>query len=133
MIPEELVKSQGKEFNHRENRKDGVAVAASLANGFDILCDSFYLRVLQDVERILRGRVRGVLELEHVRGEEAAVASLAQRPTDLLVVEGPASRREVEVLAGGRRVRAAGVREPRTEVANDGCGVLAPAQRVPDV
>jgi hypothetical protein len=39
------------EFNRRENRMDGAAVAACLSNGLTILRESLYLRVYEDVEK----------------------------------------------------------------------------------
>jgi hypothetical protein len=39
------------EFNAHEGRNDGVQVADSLSNGLTLLCDAFYARVHDDVER----------------------------------------------------------------------------------
>jgi cytochrome c553 len=41
------------EFDRHENRKDGVQVAGSLAGGLAFLRDSLFLRIHQDVERML--------------------------------------------------------------------------------
>jgi hypothetical protein len=56
-------------FNLHLSRADGAAVAASLADGLDVVCDSFLTRVQFDVERII-GRDSMLMPVSAIQTEE---------------------------------------------------------------
>lgn len=84
--PEGLAKA-AEEFNRHENRKDGAQVAGSLADGLTLLREYLYLRMHQDVEKMVgrdsmlvpvsetKARLFTVEEIEIYQAAESAVAA----------------------------------------------------------
>jgi hypothetical protein len=72
MSPEQSVElaTAAEEFNRHEGRRDGVSVAGSLNGGLSVLRDSLYLRLHDDVERMI-GKDSMLLPVSELKAERA--------------------------------------------------------------
>jgi hypothetical protein len=77
------------EFNQRERRSDGLRVASSLAAGLSVLRDSLFVRMHEDVERVI-GRDSMLIPVSELKAQK-----LTKREIDLYqVVESAAAAKE---------------------------------------
>jgi hypothetical protein len=77
------------EFNRHERRGDGLRVASSLASGLSVLRDSLYVRMHEDVERII-GRDSMLIPVSELKAQK-----LTKGETELYqIVESAAAAKE---------------------------------------